>query len=65
VCISLTNKIDAAILLGMILVTEAASQKGDVRKRRILAIVGMGIFTVFFSLILSIFRNKAHGYPYR
>jgi oligosaccharyltransferase complex subunit gamma len=49
----------------MILVTEAASQKGDVRKRRIMVVVGMGIFTVFFSLILSIFRNKAHGYPYR
>ncbi|CAB3359021.1 tumor suppressor candidate 3 [Cloeon dipterum] len=56
--------LNAAILLGMILVTEAASQKGDVRKRRILAIVGMAIFTVFFSLVLSIFRNKAHGYPY-
>ncbi|KAF4525655.1 hypothetical protein B566_EDAN001255 [Ephemera danica] len=57
--------LNAAIVLGMILMTEAASQKGDVRKRRILAMVGLALLTIFFSLILSIFRSKAHGYPYR
>jgi hypothetical protein len=45
--------------------TEAASHKGDVRKRRILAIVGLVLVATFFSLVLSIFRSKAHGYPYR
>jgi len=45
--------------------TEAASHKGDVRKRRILSIVGLVLVATFFSLILSIFRSKAHGYPYR
>ncbi|KAL1115959.1 hypothetical protein AAG570_005454 [Ranatra chinensis] len=38
---------------------------GDIRMRRILTIVGLVIMTVFFSIILSIFRSKAHGYPYR
>lgn len=48
----------------MILMTEAASGKGDIRKRRTMAIIGMGLMAFFFSLILSIFRSKAHGYPY-
>nr|CAD7261507.1 unnamed protein product [Timema shepardi] len=56
---------NASIVLGMILMTEAASHKGDLKKRRILAIVGLVLVVTFFSLILSIFRSKAHGYPYR
>ncbi|KAK7873342.1 hypothetical protein R5R35_011385 [Gryllus longicercus] len=56
--------LNGAIVLGMILMTEAASHKGDVRKRRILAIAGLVLVATFFSLILSIFRSKAHGYPY-
>jgi oligosaccharyltransferase complex subunit gamma len=52
------------IVLGMILLTEAANGKGDVGKRRLFAIVGLGLFAFFFSLILSIFRSKAGGYPY-
>lgn len=56
---------DAAVVLGMILMTEAASKRDDVRKRRIYAIIGLGLVAFFFSLSLSIFRSKAHGYPYR
>jgi len=56
--------ITAITVLGMILMTEAASGKGDIRKRRIMAIVGIGLMAFFFSVILSIFRSKAHGYPY-
>lgn len=56
--------LNGAIVLGMVLVTEAASHKGDVRKRRILAIAGLVLMVTFFSMILSIFRSKAHGYPY-
>jgi oligosaccharyltransferase complex subunit gamma len=54
----------AAIVLGMILLTEAADGKGDVGKRRLLAVVGLALLAFFFSLILSIFRSKAGGYPY-
>jgi len=45
--------------------TEAAARKGDVKKRKILAVIGAGLVAIFFSLLLSIFRNKAQGYPYR
>ena len=53
-----------AITLGMILLTEAAEMKGGVEKRRVFAIAGLALFAFFFSLILSIFRSKAGGYPY-
>jgi oligosaccharyltransferase complex subunit gamma len=52
------------IVCGLILLTEAADTKGDVGKRRILAVVGLAMLAFFFSLILSIFRSKAGGYPY-
>jgi len=52
------------IVCGLILLTEAADTKGDVGKRRILAVVGLALLAFFFSLILSIFRSKAGGYPY-
>lgn len=56
--------LNAAIVIGMIMITDAGSRKGDVRMRQIMAIVGLVIVNVFFSIILSIFRSKAHGYPY-
>ncbi|KAF6198885.1 hypothetical protein GE061_006908 [Apolygus lucorum] len=57
--------LNAAIVIGMIMMIDAGSRKGgDVRMRQILSIVGLLITTVFFSVILSIFRSKAHGYPY-
>ncbi|RXG70016.1 Magnesium transporter protein 1 [Armadillidium vulgare] len=54
----------AAVVLGMILMTEAAGKRDDVRKRRIQAFIGLGLVAFFFSLQLSIFKSKAHGYPY-
>ncbi|XP_003690642.1 tumor suppressor candidate 3 isoform X2 [Apis florea] len=57
--------LNGAVVLGMILMIEAASRKGDVKKRRIFATIGAGLVAIFFSLLLSIFRNKAQGYPYR
>merc|ERR1712029_32219 len=53
------------IVLGMIMLTEAAESKGGVGKRRIFAIVGLALVAFFFSLLLSIFRSKmGGGYPY-
>ena len=58
------------IVLGTILLTEAASHEGGASsrnkagKRRMFAIVGLFLLAFFFSLILSIFRSKAGGYPY-
>jgi len=52
------------IVCGAIMLIEAGESKGDVGKRRILAVVGLALLAFFFSLILSIFRSKAGGYPY-
>jgi len=56
--------LSALSVSGMILMIEAASTKSDVKKRRIMAIVGLAMLALFFSLVLSIFRSKAGGYPY-
>lgn len=55
---------DAMIVLGMVMLTESGSQT-DMKRGRIMAIVGLVLVSVFFSLILSVFRSKAQGYPYR
>uniref|UniRef100_A0A673IAJ2 Tumor suppressor candidate 3 n=1 Tax=Sinocyclocheilus rhinocerous TaxID=307959 RepID=A0A673IAJ2_9TELE len=57
--------LNAAITMGMVLLNEAATSKGDVGKRRIICLVGLGLVVFFFSFLLSIFRSKYHGYPYR
>ncbi|KAI4900904.1 hypothetical protein NFI96_020041, partial [Prochilodus magdalenae] len=62
--VSLTMVTDAAITMGMVLLNEAATSKGDVGKRRIICLVGLGLVVFFFSFLLSIFRSKYHGYPY-
>ncbi|XP_078601240.1 dolichyl-diphosphooligosaccharide--protein glycosyltransferase subunit TUSC3-like isoform X1 [Branchiostoma floridae x Branchiostoma japonicum] len=54
----------AAVTFGMVLLHETAVSKGDVGKRRIVTLVGLGIVAFFFSLLLSIFKSKYHGYPY-
>lgn len=55
--------LNAVIVMGMVLLTECGYQM-DKRKAKIMAIVGIVIVSVFFSLLLSIFRSKAGGYPY-
>jgi oligosaccharyltransferase complex subunit gamma len=56
--------LSASITLGMILVIEAGKGKADIRKRRVMLVAGLGMFALFFGMILSIFKSKAHGYPY-
>lgn len=58
------ENIDAMIVLGMILLTEAG-QQNDQRKGRFMALIGLILVVIFFSVILSVFRSKAQGYPYR
>jgi len=55
--------LNAMIVLGMILLTEAGKQS-DQRKGRIMAIIGLALVAIFFSFLLSVFRSKAQGYPY-
>ncbi|KAL0268147.1 UNVERIFIED_CONTAM: hypothetical protein PYX00_010201 [Menopon gallinae] len=56
--------LDGLIVLGMILMTESARKKGDVKRRKALAVIGLCLFAIFFSVLLMIFRSKAHGYPF-
>lgn len=55
--------LNGLVVLGMILLTESGNQS-DMRKGKLMAIVGLVFVAVFFSLLLSAFRSKAHGYPY-
>ncbi|XP_044748307.1 tumor suppressor candidate 3 [Coccinella septempunctata] len=57
--------LNAAVVIGMILLTEAARGKRDPNKTKIMAVTGLILVSVFFSLLLSIFRTKTQGYPYR
>lgn len=52
------------IFLGMVLLIETKKQV-DSRKARAMAIAGLILVVTFYSLILSVFRAKAQGYPYR
>ncbi|XP_060530308.1 tumor suppressor candidate 3 [Cylas formicarius] len=56
--------LNAAVVVGLILMTEASKGKGDARKRKIFAVVGLILVSVFFSLLLSVFKTKTQGYPY-
>lgn len=55
---------DGLIFLGMILLIESGNQT-DHKKSRIMCITGLTLVVVFFSFLLSVFRSKAQGYPYR
>lgn len=53
------------IVVGMIVLTDAGSgSHGDSKRNKLMVIVGLAMVLVFFSLILSVFRSKAQGYPY-
>lgn len=53
-----------AVTVGFIMMNKNPISEGDIRKRRVLTVIGLGLVVFFFSLILSIFRAKYRGYPY-
>lgn len=59
--------INAGIALGMVLMTDGlrGGERVDLRKKKFMARLGFGMLLVFFSLLLSVFRQKSYGYPYR
>ncbi|KAK6168370.1 hypothetical protein SNE40_020920 [Patella caerulea] len=57
--------LNTAVVVGFIMLNEAHTMKSDGRKKRIMALVGLGCVAIFFSLLLSVFRSKYQGYPYR
>ncbi|KAL7979893.1 hypothetical protein Chor_004362 [Crotalus horridus] len=66
---------NAGVTLGIVLLYEAATSDLEVGKRKtrtsllcssiVMCVAGMGLVVLFFSWLLSIFRSKYHGYPYR
>lgn len=66
---------DGAVVVGMILMIEAAGgvkntepvrlSSTEGKRRRFQSVVGLVLVCVFFSLLLSVFRAKTQGYPYR
>jgi len=54
----------ALVSAGFVLLNDKAMEQNDIKKRRVFTIIGLGMIIVFFSLLLSIFRSKYHGYPY-
>ncbi|XP_072040444.1 dolichyl-diphosphooligosaccharide--protein glycosyltransferase subunit TUSC3-like isoform X1 [Amphiura filiformis] len=54
----------AAVTIGMILLNKNSITEGDIRKRRVVTVIGLVMVVFFFSLMLSVFRAKYKGYPY-
>ena len=54
-----------SIVFGIVLIIKAAeSGNMKVKKRQIIAFIGVILILIFFSLLLSIFKSKLYGYPY-
>jgi len=54
----------ACVTVGFIMLNERAQEQTTLKKRRLFTLIGTVMVGVFFSLILSVFRSKYHGYPY-
>lgn len=53
-----------SVVAGMILMNEASKYANESGMKKVMALSGLGMVTLFFSMILSIFRTKYQGYPY-
>lgn len=56
---------DGIMALGMILLNERFAIFDDMGIQKVMPMVGLGLVVLDFGYILSIFRMKYHGYPYR
>lgn len=59
--------VNAGLAIGMVLMTDGLRSGigTEGKRRKILARAGFFMVVFFFSLLLSIFRQKSYGYPYR
>ena len=62
--------VDQLVDVYMCIVTETAVWRVFITKNlcspfSVVVMVGLGLVVLFFSLLLSVFRSKYHGYPYR
>lgn len=58
---------NAGIAIGLVLMTDSLknNDRTDGKRRKLLARVGFFMMVFSFSLLLSVFRQKSYGYPYR
>ncbi|XP_050546304.1 tumor suppressor candidate 3 [Daktulosphaira vitifoliae] len=56
--------LNTILVFGAILMTDSYTKKTESKTRKIMAIGGLALVVFLFSVILSIFKSKAHGYPY-
>ena len=59
------NVTDAVMALGMILLNERFSLFEHYGMQKVAPMIGLAIVVLDFGYLLSIFRMKYHGYPYR
>jgi len=52
-------------VFGAVLMIDSYTKKTDSKTRKIMTVGGLALVVFLFSVILSIFKSKAHGYPYR
>lgn len=65
-CKSFLNAIiDAILVFGAVIMTDSYTKKTDSKTRKIMTVGGLALVVFLFSVVLSIFKSKAHGYPYR
>ncbi|ESO05482.1 hypothetical protein HELRODRAFT_77505, partial [Helobdella robusta] len=57
--------LNAAIVGGMFMLSEVGENKKDSGKKKFYALCGLAVVAIFFSFMLSIFKVKHRGYPYR
>jgi len=55
----------AGVTAGVVILNDVSSYKTDSGKKKLLMIVGLGLVVVSFSFLLSVFRSKYQGYPYK
>jgi len=52
-------------VFGAVIMTDSYTKKTDSKTRKIMTVGGLALVVFLFSVILSIFKSKAYGYPYR
>lgn len=63
--VHLNITIDTMLVSGAVILIDSYTKKTDSKSRKILTVGGLALVVFLFSVILSIFKSKAHGYPYR
>jgi len=56
--------LNTILVFGAVIMTDSYTKKTDSKTRKIMTVGGLALVVFLFSVILSIFKSKAHGYPY-